>query len=125
MTSEAVKLARIREKAQFRRDFLEIVKNPVIEILLGYLVIEYLQTIPINRTAEQLRRIGRDERSDIAIIPAKAGTIAEAGILAAVALQQLAPLSPALAAGSEASGKVLSGLIGTATKAAPLAAIIP
>lgn len=102
MTSEAYKIAKLNAQSKQIQAILEILRNPVVEILLGYLVIEYAQ----NKK----------------IIGSVAGTVAEGGILSAVALQQLAPLTPAIVAGTEAGGKIVSGLISGATKALPMLA---
>lgn len=66
---------------------VEALKNPVVELLLGYLVIEYAQ------------RHGW--------MPQLAGTIAEGGVLTVVAYQQIAPLMPSILQGASVAGSSL------------------
>jgi hypothetical protein len=79
-----------------REVLLMIIKNPVVEIVAGYLAIETLQKARI--------------------IPGVAGSLAEGGILGAVLCQQLGPVLPQLvSAGSEglaALMKAVPALVG-------------
>jgi len=97
MISDAVRIEREKRKtAQIVADrqlAIEIIKNPVVEILAAYISIEWLQ------------RHGQ--------MPALAGTIAEAGVLTAVGMQQIAPLAPYIAQGAQ-------GLAGSIKAIAPL-----
>jgi len=92
MKSEAVRVAEIKAQADNLRELLH---NPVIEIIAAYVIIEMLQRYPSNRP----------------IMPSTAGTIAEGGCLAAVGMQQLAPLAPYIAQGTESLAKAIPGLL--------------
>lgn len=91
MKSEALILAREQKKiAQanaYKEIALALIKNPVAEILVGYIAIEYLQSKKI--------------------IPSMAGNFAESGILTSVYAQQMAPLMPYIA---QAGGDILGAL---------------
>ena len=91
--------ARSIEIQSTERVLLALIDNPVVEIVAAYIIIEYLQKK--------------------GYIPNVAGNIAEAGVLAAVGLQQLAPLAPAIAAG----GQALSGVIKAAGGVAAIGAL--
>jgi hypothetical protein len=82
---------------------IDLLKNPVVQILAGYLIVEASQ------------RAG--------IIEPLAGTVAEGGIIAAVSLQQLSAAMPALTDGAskiiDAVGKT------TAASSGSLASLIP
>lgn len=95
--------AKYEYKAKELQVLKDLLTNPVFEILLGYVAIEAMQVTQSPFT-----------RTPAAMMPPLAGTIAEAGILTAVAMQQLAPLAPYMAQGA----KGLSDL-------APLLALIP
>ena len=92
MKAEAIRVAEIKAQADNLRELLH---NPVVEIVAAYVIIELLQRYP----------------SDRPIIGSVAGTVAEAGCLAAVGMQQLAPLAPAIAQGTESIAKVIPGLL--------------
>lgn len=92
MKSEAVRVAEIKAQADTMREMLH---NPVVEIIAAYVIIEMLQRYP----------------SDRPIIGSVAGTVAEAGCLAAVGMQQIAPLAPSIAQGTESIAKVIPGLL--------------
>ena len=92
MKSEAVRVAEIKAQADTMREMLH---NPVVEIIAAYVIIELLQRYP----------------SDRPIIGSVAGTVAEAGCLAAVGMQQIAPLAPSIAQGTESIAKVIPGLL--------------
>jgi len=105
---------------------VNLLKNPVLEIILGYLVIEACQKIEVG---ESITESGSDPlwlkglKSMIGIpwskqtvttkgylIPHTAGTVAEAGILVAVAMQQPATLEllkSAITAGGESMSTLL------------------
>jgi hypothetical protein len=93
MKTEAVRLAEIKSNAD---TFRELLRNPVVEIIAAYVIIELLQRYPANKP----------------IMGSVAGTIAEGGCLAAVGLQQLAPLAPYIAQSTE-------GVMGMLGKVAP------
>jgi len=99
--SEAVKVARIELQKQRETAFLEItrdlLRSPIIELVGGFVLIEYLQRTPSHRP----------------IIGNMQGNALEAGISGLIALQQLSPILPLIAA----SGK---DVMSTATKLAPL-----
>ena len=92
--------AKILAKAEKHKADVELMKalisNPVVEIVGAYVIIESLQAT---------KMIGN-----------VAGTAAEAGCLAAVALQQLAPLAPYIAESAKGIGS-------TVAKVAPLLAM--
>jgi hypothetical protein len=92
MKSEAVRIAEIKVQADTIREMLH---NPVVEIIAAYVIIELLQRYPTNKP----------------IMGSIAGTVAEAGCLAAVGMQQIAPLAPALAQGTESLSKAIPGLL--------------
>lgn len=92
MKAEAVRIAEIKAQADTMREMLH---NPVVEIIAAYVIIELLQRYP----------------SDRPIIGSVAGTVAEAGCLAAVGMQQIAPLAPSIAQGTESIAKVIPGLL--------------
>lgn len=90
-----LKAARQVAKAEMHKHDIELirefVRNPVVEIIAGYVIIEALQKQ--------------------GIVPSIAGTVAEGGILASVAYQQLAPIVPdLLKGGSEAVGQIFKAL---------------
>lgn len=87
---EQRRIERLRHNAQLVQS---LVNNPVVQIVAGYLVLEY---------AERRGWVGP-----------VAATVAEAGVLSAVAMQQLAPIAPDLLRASE-------GGLNLVTKAAPL-----
>jgi hypothetical protein len=101
MISEAVKLARLQAKKE--RDLAEIgllrdlVKNPVVELVGGYVLVEYLQRHPTARP----------------IIGNLQGNAIEAAFTAIIAVQQLAPSVPYLAQGA-------SDVLGAVGKLAPV-----
>jgi hypothetical protein len=66
-----------------------LLSNPVVEILLGYLAIEYCQTHG-SIVKDKWGRIDKD--ASVPLIPQVAGTVAEAGLLVAIAMQQPATL---------------------------------
>lgn len=92
MISEAVRIAKIKAQADTMKELLH---NPVVEIVAAYVIIELLQRYPANKP----------------IIGSIAGTVAEAGCLAAVGMQQIAPLAPSIAQGTESIAKVIPGLL--------------
>ena len=92
MKSEAVRMAEIKAQSDNLRELLH---NPVIEIIAAYTIIELLQRYPSSHP----------------IIGSAAGTIAEAGCLAAVGMQQLSPLAPYIAQGTESISKAFPGLL--------------
>lgn len=100
-------------KLQADRELItQILSNPVAEIILAYLIIEYCQTHG-EIVKDKWGRIDTDLSHPL--IPAMAGSVAEAGVLVAVALQQggLDLVKSAIAAG----GASLSTLARLAPKA--------
>jgi len=96
---EARKIQQLQSEKEI---ILALLKNPVFEIVAGYVLIETLQKAEL--------------------MPSLAGTIAEGGILTAVAFQQLAPILPdLLKATTEGIGMVTEG-IGMVAKAIPMLA---
>jgi hypothetical protein len=97
-TNLDVKLERERRKTALaiagKQVLLDLIKSPAAEIVAAYLVIEYAQKRQW--------------------IPSQAGTIAEGGVLAAVACKALAPILPTLTEGAASIMKALG----------PLAAIV-
>lgn len=112
--SPEIRLAQIaadRDISVAQYDMLaKLIANPVIELIAGYVIVEYLQ----SHTGAH------------PIIPPTAGTVAEGAIVASVLIQQLSPSIPALAqAGGDIAGHIASiaekaigsGAIGTAALA--------
>lgn len=87
MKNIELKIARTQNEQALIRD---LVNNPVIEILVAYIVIEALQKQ--------------------GLMPALAGTLAEGGILTAVACQQLAPIVPDLVHGGGDIAKAIPAI---------------
>lgn len=90
--SEALKIAKIaRSMAQaeaLKAIALELIRNPVVEIVGAYIIVEYCQ-----------------KRG---LIPSLAGTFAETAVIGAVTIQQIAPIIPdVVKAGSETLGSLM------------------
>lgn len=100
--SAEVRLAEInadRDKRVAEIDLMaKVIANPVIELISGYVIVEYLQSHP---------RVNP-------VIPNMAGTTVEGAIIASVLLQQLAPSIPMLA---QAGGDIVGHVADVATKA--------
>lgn len=81
MTSEAVKLARSRERIALLETARDILTNPAVTALVGFILVEYLQTheelvqVP-GPNAPVIRK-----RVPGGIIGEKAGSILEAGLV--------------------------------------------
>lgn len=104
--NESLKIAKLEKKQaqvdSITRLLAEIAKNPVLEIVLGYLLIEACQHIVVDESFKEptpgmqwtpsfgflgnLWERGHMEKHYL--ISDKAGTVAEGGLLVAVALQQ-------------------------------------
>lgn len=126
------KIAKIEAGKATRQDIIKLLSNPVFEILAGFIVIEALQKFYV-KTGTHTEKVPSWTLPNGVVIaertvtlpgqplmPALAGTIAEAGILTAVTAQQLAPLAPYIAQGVTDVTKMLG------TNLAPLAlAAIP
>lgn len=99
--SEALKIEREKRKAIDAAErwllIRELMRNPLVELILLYVIIETLQTIPSPFSKE----------TGAPIIPSKAGTAAEAAGIAAIWAQQLAPLMPSL---TEGAAKIIGSL---------------
>jgi len=102
MTSDALRIAKINLKIERTRANNEMLKtmmsNPVVELIGAYVLVESLQKA--------------------AVIPDKAGTACEIAIVAAVGMQQLAPLAPYIAQRVEGLGQGLAGIAKMAGTAA-------
>lgn len=119
MIDTQLKIAKLQAKTAKENRVMELLRNPVVEIILAYLIIETLQKIPIGEVDKTVRVFGFPIRSTTEkqfLISDKAGTVAEGAILAAVALQQLAPLYPYAA---QNASQVVS-TVGELAKFAPL-----
>lgn len=92
--NDAIKLKKIEHRtavAVARAEVVkELIRNPVVELVAAYVIIEYLQKEKI--------------------IPDMAGNVVEAAVVAAVGLQQLAPLAPYIAQSTEGLFKMVGSL---------------
>lgn len=104
-TSDALKIARLRARADRRAADVEMVKaflgNPILELVGGFVLVEVLQRTPASRP----------------IIGNVQGNLLQTAIIGGVSLQQLAPILPTLAqAGTD--------IMGAAGKLAPALAML-
>lgn len=86
MKTDAVRVARIQAETKL---IVELLRNPVVELLAGIMVISYL-----NKGHNQ----SQSWLETITGINLAAGS-EYAGLIAIIGLQQIAPLMPAIAAG--------------------------
>jgi len=92
--NDQLKIAKLNDKIESRKADIEAIKllinNPMLEIVLGFTIIEILQKTDSPWSSKDL--FG----NRAPLVGELAGTAAEAGIFTAVALQQLAALAPAI-----------------------------
>jgi hypothetical protein len=128
MKSEAVQIAKIQASMRTQEHLMSLLKNPVLEIFLAYLLIETAQKVPIGSTTQDTVidlpflppiKIGSKSVPQY-LISDKAGTVAEGAILVAVALQQLAPLAPYYTQNLQSLMGGISDMAGIAGKVAPM-----
>lgn len=88
-----VRIAEIQAETALRRDIIELITNPVISIIIGYVAIEGLQRAQI--------------------IPEMAGNVAEAGIISAAIAKAgvLTELNKAIGSGTAGLGSLLPLLL--------------
>ena len=102
MISDTVKIAKVKARAE--KDIAqiglvkELAKNPVIELLAGVAVITYLN------------KGDKSWYQSLTGIDLKAGG-EFAGLIAVIGLQQIAPLAPSIAQGTEGLSKALPGIL--------------
>jgi hypothetical protein len=95
MKAESVRIAEIKANSDNLRELLH---NPVVELLAGIVVISYL-----NKGSQSLL----EKMTGIDL--AAGGEFA--GLIAVIGLQQLAPLAPSIAQGTESIAKALPALL--------------
>lgn len=95
MTDTALVLKKHELKAQREERLFDlahdVMRNPLVEIVLGYVIIEALQNIGLTKERHRIKSALTGniiDRPILPIIPETAGSVAEAGLLVAVALQQ-------------------------------------
>jgi len=84
--SDAVKVAKIQENAELRRQLLQLAAHPVYSLIIGFVVIEVLQNTRVN--GRQVMPEAAGNALEIALAaPALFQAVANTGIV-----QSLAPL---------------------------------
>lgn len=105
MPSEALKIARLNARRDVEvatlRAVQEIMRNPIIELVGGFVLVEWLQRFPANRP----------------IIGNLQGNLIEAGIGGVVIAQQIAPMMPYLVQGTSDLTKLLGPVMSAAAVA--------
>lgn len=111
--NEAKALLKAERARATKELLLELMRNPVVQIVAGYLVIELLQNIGYTNETLQIKDAltGKVTVQPLRpIIPSQAGTVAEAGLLVAVAMQQPATMEIAkamISAGADIGMKLI------------------
>lgn len=95
------KIAKLEKQAQDMRLIVDLMKNPVVELLAGIIAISFLN------------KGDKSWVESLTGIDLKAGG-EYAGLVAIIGLQQLAPLAPYIAQGAEGIGKTLPGILSLA-----------
>lgn len=103
--NETVKVARLNARRERELAYLklagELAKNPIVELVGGFVLVETLQRFPAERP----------------IIGNLQGNLIEAGITGIVMAQQLAPTLPYLVQGTSDITKLLPAIAGLAAMA--------